>query len=205
MLVPFSGGTSTPLVLLSYAGLAASGLQCLNGGYRIYQLTGAGKEGGEHVAWLDSQGWYITTTTILDTISLASGAAALRESFKTYKIMRTASPRKASEWLKSMPRHERKRLTEEIMRYNNPGISNQAIKKAIAQGQYIKRYPTEQIQKALRNHLRDSLVAASGFVGSGMTGTIRNPENILNSGKYIIGTIYSIAYENQASYLSEHF
>ncbi|MDC9612740.1 hypothetical protein PSI19_02350 [Xenorhabdus khoisanae] len=205
VLVPFSGGTSTPLVLLSYAGLAASGLQCLNGGYRIYQLTGAGKEGGEHVAWLDSQGWYITTTTILDTISLASGAAALRESFKTYKIMRTASPRKASEWLKSMPRHERKRLTEEIMRYNNPGISNQAIKKAIAQGQYIKRYPTEQIQKALRNHLRDSLVAASGFVGSGMTGTIRNPENILNSGKYIIGTIYSIAYENQASYLSEHF
>ncbi|MDX7986140.1 hypothetical protein FE392_02150 [Xenorhabdus sp. 12] len=203
--VPFTGGMSTPAVVLMYGGLTASGLQCVNGGYRIYQLTGAGKEGIEHVAWLDSQDWYVTTSTLLDVISLASGAAALKDAYKTYKIMKSASPRRASEWLKSMPRHERKRLTEEIMRHNNPGISNQAIKRAIAHGKYIKRYPTEDIQKALLSHLKNSLTAAGGFVSSGMTGTIRNPGNILTSGKYIIGTIYSIAYEMPASYLSEHF
>ncbi|MDE9536437.1 hypothetical protein [Xenorhabdus bovienii] len=203
--VPFTGGMSTPLAILAYGGIAASGLQCVNGGYRIYQLTGAGKEGVEHVAWLDSQDWYVTTTTLLDVISLASGATVLNEAYKTYKIMKATSPRSASEWLKKMPRHERKRLTEEIMRHNNPGISNQAIKNAIEQGRYIKRYPTESIQKALRNHLRDSLIATSGFVGSGMTGTIRNPENILTSGNYMIGSIFSVAYENPVSYLSEHF
>ncbi|SFN83620.1 hypothetical protein [Xenorhabdus japonica] len=202
---PFTGGMSTPVAILSYGGLTASGLQCVNGGYRVYQLTGAGREGVEHVAWLDSQDWYVTTTTILDVISLTSGAAALKDAYKTYKIMKATSPRRASEWLKNMPRHERKRLTEEIMRHNNPGISNQVIKKAIEQGRYIKRYPNEEIQKALRNHLKDSLVAGSGFVGSGMTGTIKSPENIFTSGKYIIGTIHSIVYENPASYLSEHF
>ncbi|CEE90920.1 conserved hypothetical protein [Xenorhabdus nematophila str. Anatoliense] len=203
--VPFTGGMSTPAVVLAYGGLTASSLQCVNGGYRIYQLAGAGKEGVEHVAWLDSQDWYVTTTTLLDVVSLTSGTAALKDSYKTYKIMKAASPRRASEWLKSMPRNERKRLTEEIMRHNNPGISNQVIKKAIEQGKYIKRYPTEDIQKALRSHLKNSIAAAGGFVGSGMAGTIRNPENILTSGEYIIGTIYSISYEKPASYLSEHF
>ncbi|CDG95604.1 conserved hypothetical protein [Xenorhabdus bovienii str. puntauvense] len=105
--------------------------------------------------------------------------------------------------MKKMPRHERKRLTEEIMRHNNSGVSNQAIKDTIEQGWYIKRYLIESIQKALRNHLRDFLIATGGFVGSGMTGTIRNPENILTSGNYMIGSIYSIAYGNPASYLSE--
>ncbi|WP_446470261.1 hypothetical protein [Xenorhabdus stockiae] len=198
---PFTGGGTTPLAILSYSGLVASGAQCVNGGYRIYNLTVGGQEGIEHVAWLDSQDWYVTTSTIMDMISLTSGAAALKETYSTYKIMKATSPRKASEWLKNMPRHERKRLTEEIIRHNNPGISNQAIKQAIAQGKYIKRYPTEMIQNTLRHHLRDSLAAAGGFIGSGMSGTIRNPENIITSGKYIIGTIHSITYENPASYL----
>ncbi|PHM36271.1 hypothetical protein [Xenorhabdus innexi] len=203
--VPFTGGTSTPLAILSYAGLVASGVQCVNGGYRIYNLTVGGQEGIGHIAWLDSQDWYVTTSTILDIISLTSGAAALKQAYSTYKIMKATSPRKASEWLKNMPRHERKRLTEEIMRHNNPGISNKAIKTAIAQGKYIKRYPTEAIQKTLINHLRDSLAATGGFISSGMSGTIRNPENIITSGKYIIGTIHSIAYENPASYFPERF
>ncbi|SFU59500.1 hypothetical protein [Xenorhabdus koppenhoeferi] len=193
--IPFTGGGSTAGVILAYSGFTATAVQCINGGYRVYQLTANGNEGVEHIAWLDSQNWYVTTTTILDITSLASGSAALKEAYQTYKIMKATSPRKASEWLESMPRHERKRLTEEIMRHNNPGISNQVIKRAIEQGKYIKRYPTEEIQKTLRKHLKDSLIAGSGFVGSGMTGSIRNPDNILKSGNYIIGTIYSIAYE----------
>ncbi|MDX7993179.1 hypothetical protein FE394_05690 [Xenorhabdus sp. Reich] len=197
MAVPFTGGGSTAGVILAYSGFAATAAQCINGGYRVYQLTANGDEGAEHIAWLDSQDWYVTTTTILDITSLASGSAALKEAYQTYKIMKATSPRKASEWLKNMPRHERKRLTEEIMRHNNPGISNQAIKRAIGQGKYIKRYPTEEIQNTLRKHLKDSLIAGSGFVGSGMSGSIRNPENIFKTGDYIIGTIYSVAYENQ--------
>ncbi|OTA20503.1 hypothetical protein Xbed_01307 [Xenorhabdus beddingii] len=200
VLVPFTGGGSTAGVILAYSGLVATVAQCGNGAYRIYQLTAKGDEGVEHIAWLDSQDWYVMTSTILDITSLASGSAALKEAYHTYKIMKSTSPRKASEWLKSMPRHERKRLTEEIMRHNNPGISNKAIKKAMEQGKYIKRYPTEGIQNTLRNHLKDSLIAGGGFVGSGMTGTIRTPENTLKSGNYIIGAIYSIAYEKPAIY-----
>jgi hypothetical protein len=40
-------------VALGYAGAAATGLQCINGLYRLYDLV---ENGGEDVAWLDSQG-----------------------------------------------------------------------------------------------------------------------------------------------------
>ncbi|MEX0444643.1 hypothetical protein [Xenorhabdus sp. SGI246] len=142
---------------------------------------------------------------MLDITSLASGSAALKEAYHTYRIMKSTSSRNASEWLKNMPRHERKRLTEEIIRYNNPGISNQAIKDAIRRGKYPKHYPTEEIRRTLRNHLINSLSAAGGFLGSGMTGSIRNPENIAKSANYAIGAIFSIVDEKPAGYLQNGY
>ncbi|MBD2784628.1 hypothetical protein ID858_07120 [Xenorhabdus sp. DI] len=198
---PFTAGTSSVAVVLAYGGAVASSLQCGNGIYRVYQITNNGEEGIEHIAWLDSQDWYVATTTLLDITSLVSGSAALKEAYHTYKIMKSTSPRNASEWLKKMPRHERKRLTEEIIRHNNPGISNQAIKDAIRRGKYPKHYPTEEIRTTLRNHLINSLAAGSGLLGSGLTGSIRNPENILKSGNYFIGAIYSIVDEKPAGYI----
>ncbi|MEQ1968331.1 hypothetical protein ABLA30_15220 [Xenorhabdus nematophila] len=199
--VPFTGGSSSILSVLAFSGFMASAAQCFNGTYRITDLTFGGDEGAERVAWLDSQGWYTTTSTILDITSLASGTAALKESYQTYKIMRATSHRKASEWLKDMPRHEKKRLTEEIIRHNNPGISNQEIKRLMASGQYPKRYPTEQVRKALKNNLINTLSSGGAFAGSGMTGIIRNPESILKSGNYVIGVIHSFSVEKSAGYL----
>ncbi|PHM44868.1 hypothetical protein Xmau_01582 [Xenorhabdus mauleonii] len=197
---PLTGGTSTILSGLAFSGFLASGAQCLNGTYRVVDLTFGGDDGAERIAWLDSQDWYTTTSTMLDFISLASGTAALKETYQTYKIMRSTSPRKASEWLNNMPRHEKKRLTEEIIRYYNPGISNQEIKRLIALGQYPKRYPTEQIRNALKNNLINTLSSGGAFISSGMTGIIKNPENVFTSGKYVIGVIHSFAAENPAGY-----
>ncbi|PHM35685.1 hypothetical protein [Xenorhabdus innexi] len=202
---PVTLGASSVITVLAYSGAVASTLQCGNGIYRVYQLTSSGEEGIENIAWLDSQDWYVATTTMLDIISLASGSAALKEAYHTYRIMKSTSSRSASEWLKKMPRHERKRLTEEIMRHNNPGISNQAIKDAIKRGKYLKHYPTEEIQRALRNHLINSLSAGGGFFGSGMTGSIRSPENIVNSASYVIGVIYSIVEEQPATYIRNSY
>ncbi|QTL40024.1 hypothetical protein HGO23_00860 [Xenorhabdus budapestensis] len=203
--VPVTMGTSSVVTVLAYSGAAASSLQCGNGIYRVYQLTSNGEEGIEHVAWLDSQDWYVATTTMLDITSLASGSAALKEAYHTYRIMKSTSSRNASEWLKNMPRYERKRLTEEIIRHNNPGISNQAIKDAIRRGKYPKHYPTEEIHRTLRNHLINSLSAGGGFLGSGMTGSIRNPENIAKSVNYAIGAIFSIVDEKPAGYLQNGY
>ncbi|MGQ3563384.1 hypothetical protein ACT9UQ_19190, partial [Acinetobacter baumannii] len=58
--------------------IAASGVatvgQCFIGAGRLWTIS-RGRE--ERLAWLDSQDWYLTTTTILDIISLAGAGAGL--------------------------------------------------------------------------------------------------------------------------------
>lgn len=51
---PITAGSSGVLVAIGYAGAAATGVQCVNGIYRVYDLV---ENGGENVAWLDSQDW----------------------------------------------------------------------------------------------------------------------------------------------------
>jgi hypothetical protein len=84
-------------VAIGYAGTIATGLQCVNGLYRIYDLV---ENGGGNVAWLDSQEWYVATSTSLDVISLASAGGALKEAVTTWRAMKSISSLKATEWLK---------------------------------------------------------------------------------------------------------
>ncbi|CAI2153976.1 Uncharacterised protein [Serratia ficaria] len=187
--VPFTGGTSSAIAYLGYAGMAASALQCGNGLYRVNKLYD-GK--GDELAQLDSEQWYVATSTILDVISLASAGAALKEAAMTYRAMRRISTRKAAEWLKSMPRSERKRLTENIIRAENPGISNQVLKQMVKTGLYPKRYPTEAIQNGLRQQLQSALNNSMAFVGSGISGTLSSPVNVKTTGQYFVGIMQKL-------------
>lgn len=187
--MPFTGGTSSAVAYLGYAGMAASVLQCGNGLYRVNKLYD-GK--GDELAQLDSEQWYIATSTVLDVISLASAGAALKEATMTYRAMRRISARKATEWLKSMPRSERKRLTENIIRAENPGISNNVLKEMVKNGLYPKRYPTEAIQNGLRQQLHSALNNALTFVGSGISGTLSAPVNVKTTGQYFVGIMQKL-------------
>ncbi|CAI1179542.1 hypothetical protein [Serratia quinivorans] len=187
--VPFTGGTSSAIAYLGYAGMAASALQCGNGLYRVNKLYD-GK--GDELAQLDSEQWYVATSTILDVISLASAGAALKEAAMTYRAMRRVSSRKATEWLKSMPRSERKRLTESIIRAENPGISNQVLKQMVNAGLYPKRYPTQALQNGLRQQLRSALNNSMAFVGSGISGTLSSPANVKETGQYFVGIMQKL-------------
>lgn len=188
--VPFTGGTSSAVAYLGYAGLAASALQCGNGLYRVNKLY----EGrGNELTALDSEQWYVATSTVLDVISLASAGAALKEAAMTYRAMRRVSSRRALDWLKSMPRSERLRLTESIIRSENPGISNQVLKQMVKAGLYPKRYPTEAIQNGLRIQLQSALNNSLTFVGSGISGTLSAPvNNVSTTGRYFIGIMQQL-------------
>lgn len=187
---PITAGASGALVAIGYAGAAATGLQCLNGIYRLYDI---GDTNGENVAWLDSQNWYVTTSTALDLISLASAGGALKEALATYRAMKSVSSLKVTEWLKSYPRADRARLTELIIKAQNPGISAKEIKIALRAGLYPKRFPVEPIQNELRKQLANVATSAAALVGSGVSGVIATPGNIPKSGRYIFGTIQSLA------------
>lgn len=187
---PLTAGGGSVLAAIGYAGTVASGLQCINGLYRVYDLV---ENGGENITWLDSQEWYVATSTSLDVISLASAGGALKEAIATWRAMKSVSSLKATEWLKSYPRQDRARLTELIIRTQNPGISNKEIKAVIRAGLYPKRFPVAPIQKELSRQLGQVVTSAASLAGSAVSGVIAAPANIPRTGKYIVGTIQSLA------------
>ncbi|WP_338495047.1 hypothetical protein VRB95_10350 [Erwinia aphidicola] len=186
--VPFTAGGTGIIAAISMAGALATGAQCMIGAGRLLAM---GTNHGTDVAWLDSQDWYVATSTILDVISLAAAGVALKGTLETYRLMKAASSSKAVEWFKNLSRAERKRITEEIIKAQNPGISSSGVKAAIRAGVYPKRFPSESLQKSLQNELINAVTNASAFAGSSLTGTIRNPHNLSQTGRYVVGIIQS--------------
>lgn len=168
--MPFSGGTSTALTVLAYSATLASGAQCANGGYRTYKLYTSGTE---QLDWLDSQEWYVYSGLALDTISVAGGVGASYTSIKTVMTLRKAAPHKSIfNILNGLQRQERKRLTEELIRLQNPGISNKALKEMIRTGMVPKRFKQTQITASMRSQVIDLLGAGASLIGSGLSGII---------------------------------
>lgn len=162
----------------------------MNGLYRIYDLV---ENDGANVAWLDTQDWYVATSTSLDVISLASAGGALKEAVTTWRAMKSVFSLKATEWLKSYPRQDRARLSELIIRAQNPGISNKEVKALIRAGFYPKRFPTGPVQLEFTRQLGQVVTSAAALAGSAVSGVIAAPGNIPRTSKYIIGTIQSLA------------
>lgn len=173
--IPFSAGSSSVITVLSYTAATASSIQCLNSGYRLYNETSLGD--AERNSKLDSQEWYQHTMTALDAISIAGAAAAAGATLKlTLQLSKSGTPVK--EVLKGLSRQQRKSLTEDIIRAQNPGISNKALKALVAAGTYPKRFGKVELSSSVRNQLIDAVGAAFSFSGSAASGTIRKPSNI---------------------------
>ncbi len=181
--IPVSGGASTAITVLAYGAATASSLQCGNSVVRLVNETDVGNP--ELNRWLDSQEWYTHTLTALDAISVAGGivsAGAMLKSVLRLKGVGTGF----KEALKGLSRQERKRLTEEIIRANNPGISNRMLKSLVAAGKYPKRFKNIEISNTLRLQLKDAIGAALSFSGSATAGIIRDPRRIPN---FVVGIV----------------
>lgn len=188
--IPFTAAATGYIAGVMIAGSIATGAQCFIGAGRLF-LINQGNE--DNVAWLDSQGWYTATVTALDLISLAGAGAGLKKTLDLYLIMKSSSSAKAIEWLKGLSRPERKRITIEIIRARNPGISNEGVKALIKAGAYPTRYPAEALQKSLQYELMKAVTDSSAFAGSAFSGTLRNPQNVQKSGQYVFGLIQSFS------------
>lgn len=158
------------MTYLAVGATGASLAQCGIGAFRIYRLTTGDSE---TVDWLDSQEWYIYTSLTLDSISVAGGVGVTAVSIKAVLAMKKAAPTKSIfELLKGMQRHERKRLTEEMVRLQNPGISNKALKEMIRTGMVPKRFKQTVINQSLKTQIIDLFGAGASLLGSGLNGII---------------------------------
>lgn len=188
--IPMTAGTSLFVSAIINTGTVATVAQCLIGAGRLITISRGGEE---NIAWLDSQDWYLATSTALDVLSLAGAGVGLARALKIWQTMKKASSAEAMNWLKGLDRAERKRLTYEIIRNKNPGISNSGIKALIEMGSYPNRFPSEALQRTLQMELLRLLESSAAYVGSSISGTIRNPQNVKKSGQYVVGIIQSFS------------
>ena len=89
-------------------------------------------------------------------------------------LTKRASSRSLRQILRGMSRAERKRLTEEVIRAQNRGISNGTLKAMQRAGRVPKRLTAEQVQQATVTQIRDALSGVLAFTGSAMSGTVRS-------------------------------
>jgi len=182
--IPVSGGTSTAITVLSHGAAYASSLQCGNSVYRLVNETNIGDSSTN--AWLDSQDWYVRTTTALDVISVAGGVASVGATLRAVLTLRKAGT-STKEVLAGLNRQQRKRLTEEIIRANNPGINNKVLEALVAAGKYPKRYSNFEISTSVSLQLKDAIATTLSFGGSAISGVVRDPGKI----KHFVVGVYT--------------
>jgi hypothetical protein len=167
--IPLTGGLSTAITYLASAATIAGTLQCINGVVRGTNEFLA----PERNDYLDNQEWYENATMAVDLVSLAGASASAFVTIKTIKIMQANSGRSTLDMLKSLSRPEQRRLNNEIIRANIPGVSNKLLK-SIRKRPGYKPYSTKHITASFRLQIVDAVGASMSFTGSVSSGTLRS-------------------------------
>jgi len=168
---PVTGGASLFAVSTGIAATLASSGQCINGLYRTYnEYSGNGEENDR----LDSLIWYQSASTALDSISLLGAGVASSSAVKAFKLLQKHSSRTTKQILKNMTRGERRRLTKDIVRLNNPNKSTKALKAMLKTTDFKKGFKKEftklRVTNGFKLRLKDGVGAALTFTGSGLGG-----------------------------------
>jgi hypothetical protein len=177
---PITGGASTFITYLAVGAATASSLACGNSLARVAGELYA----PEAVDLFDSNGWYTSTVAALDAVSLLGVGASTAATIKMALAVRATTGKSMLEVLKGLSRQQRKRLAEEVVRAENPSISNSALKALVRAGKYPKRFSGLAVNQAIRNQLKDALGAALSFSGSAASGVVRQ------SAGYVAGLAY---------------
>lgn len=118
-------------------------------------------------ALLDDNIWYQPTMVALDVMGvLGATVGAASGMLQAIRNLRRITGRPLKNILQGLNRQERKRLTEELIRQLNPGISNGAMKPMVKMGVYPKRFGNAQLGRALWGQLLDATSAALNYAGS---------------------------------------
>ncbi|MEP6653816.1 MAG: hypothetical protein ABJA82_10675 [Myxococcales bacterium] len=168
--VPLTGGASSTLMLVTWGAAIATGIQC---GTSILRSVDVGVNKGEWTRWLDSQDFYLWSSEALDGLSLLGAVAAGALTVRAVLAIRKASGRTFVEIVKGMSRAERKRLTQELIRIQRPGISNTTLKTLVRAGTFPSRFASSDISEALFRQLRDAISATLAFTSSAASGDVK--------------------------------
>lgn len=188
---PITGGLSlvitTATTAASYAGYA----QCAVALYR----TGAEFYDPQVNVAMDNNEVYQLLSTASDIIGLAGVAATGASTLRAIQLMKRATGKPLVDIIKGLSRQERKRLTEEILRSQNPGLSNTKLKLMQLAKQAPKRYAGGAISAGIRQQLLEVVGAMGNVAGSATGGVISQTVSGGTNEDYIVGL--ARAYETQ--------
>lgn len=166
--VPVTGGASTAVTVISYSAAAAGTAQCANGVARSW-VEHANPEALDD---FDNQEWYQYTQTALDVVSVGGAATSGAITVKLVMRLRAQQHSLRDILYKKLDRHQRKRLTEELIEMNQPGISGKMRKHAQRHGLLPRRYNSTELSRAALVKIKESLSGMLSLTGSATSGAL---------------------------------
>jgi hypothetical protein len=167
---PVTGGSSLLLEGVTAAAATSTTAQCLISVGRAADIK---FNHGQWTRWLDSNEYYTWVSIGLDVVSLAGAAASASAAVRAAKAIQRATGRSWITILKGMSRAERKRLAEELIRLERPGVSGRALKEMVRMGTFPKRLQSAEITERLFTQLKDAISATLALGGSGTAGVVK--------------------------------
>jgi hypothetical protein len=167
---PFTAGLSLAVTYIAYTAAAASALQCGNGLWRTAtEITNPAQND-----YYDSLAWYQAMTVALDGISLIGAGATTFATVKTVMAIKSSTGRNLTDILRRMSRQERAKLTNEVLRLQNPRHPREIIRLKQLAGKLPKRYSNAQLRLGILTQISDQVGATLGIGGSTLSGNINH-------------------------------
>lgn len=166
--VPFTAGTSAVAAGIAYTAATAASAQCVIGAVRTYSEV---RRPGIN-DYLDSAEWFQIVSTVLDGLSLAGVGSSAVTTLRLLRMVKVGTGKTFLSALKGLSRQERKALTAELLRMQDPRLTPKLLKLKQAEGALAKRFTPTQLRHATITTIKDSLNASLGVVGSAVSGNI---------------------------------
>lgn len=161
-------GASTVVAYIGYAAAGATAAQCYVAIHRtIFEL---GKP--EWNDALDSNEWYQNASMVLDTVSLIGAATTATTTIRSVSAIKAATGKGVRDVLKGLTRQDRVKLTNELLRLQDPRLSPQLLRLKKVSGELPKRFTPAQFRHGTLLQIKDSFGAGLAVVGSGVSGSL---------------------------------
>jgi hypothetical protein len=167
--IPFTAGVSSVVAVVGYTSATASFVQCMVGGYRVYnELTDPSNNQA-----LDSDPWYQHATAALDAVAVVGAGTSFLTTVKLVSLTKATTGKGWHQVLRGLTRQERAKLTKELLSVQHPQLTSKMMKLKQLVGELPKRLTPATLRHATVTQIKDVVGASMTVAGSAMNGNFR--------------------------------
>ncbi|MGF6099104.1 NAD synthetase [Pseudomonas sp. 18175] len=168
-LMPFTAGASVVVSFIGTAAVVAGLFQCAAGVNQTVNEVWDPRRND----YLDNNAWYEGMMIALDGVSLLGVGTSALTTVRVINLSNRATGKPLREVLRGLSRQERAKLTDELLRIQDPRMTPKLLKLKQAAGDLSKRFQATQIKPITHMHLKDVAAAGLGLTSSIISGNTR--------------------------------